>query len=40
LLDAAKQRAAEFLRIDLDTAKLHYLAFTTPAEALSLADLG
>lgn len=34
------ERAAEFLRIDLETAKLHYLAFTTPAEPLSLEDLG
>lgn len=34
------ERAAEFLRIDLETAKLHYLAFTTPAEPLSLDDLG
>lgn len=33
------ERAAEFLRIDLETAKLHYLAFTTPAEPLSLDDL-
>lgn len=34
------EQAAEFLRIDLETAKLHYLAFTLPAEPLSLDDLG
>lgn len=33
------ERAAEFLRIDLETAKQHYLAFVTPSEPLSLQDL-
>lgn len=33
------ERAAEFLRIDIETAKTHYLAFTTPGEPLSLEDL-
>jgi len=33
------ERAAEFLRIDLETAKNHYLSFVTPADALSLEDL-
>lgn len=33
------ERAAQFLRIDLDTAKRHYLSFVTPAEPLSLKDL-
>lgn len=33
------ERAAEFLRIDLETAKKHYLSFVTPSEPLSLTDL-
>ena len=33
------ERAAEFLRIDIETAKKHYLAFTSPSECLSLSDL-
>ena len=33
------ERAAEFLRIDLETAKKHYLSFVTPSEPLSLEDL-
>lgn len=33
------ERAAEFLRIDLETAKRHYLSFVTPSEPLSLDDL-
>ena len=34
------ERAAEFLRIDIETAKLHYLSFVTQSEPLSLDDLG
>jgi len=33
------ERAADFLRIDIATAKAHYLAFVSPADALSLDDL-
>lgn len=33
------ERAAQFLRIDLETAKKHFLAFVTSAEPLSLEDL-
>lgn len=33
------ERAAEFLRIDLETAKRHYLAFTSPQEPLTPDDL-
>ena len=33
------ERAAEFLRIDLETAKSHYLAFVKPQEPLGLDDL-
>jgi hypothetical protein len=34
------ERAAEFLRIDIETAKLHYLSFVTQSKPLSLKDLG
>lgn len=33
------ERAAEFLRIDIETAKMHYLSFVTPSKPLSLKDL-
>ena len=33
------ERAAEFLRIDIETAKLHYLSFVTQSEPLTLEDL-
>gem|GEM_PF-1625643 len=33
------ERAAQFLRIDLETAKKHYLSFVTPSKPLSLKDL-
>lgn len=33
------ERAADFLRIDIETAKSHYLAFTEPTEALGIEDL-
>ena len=33
------ERAAEFLRIDIETAKKHYLAFVKPSKPLSIEDL-
>jgi hypothetical protein len=33
------ERAAQFLRIDLETAKKHYLSFVTASDALTLEDL-
>lgn len=33
------ERAAEFLRVDIETAKIHYLAFVSRGESLDLGDL-
>lgn len=33
------ERAADFLRIDIETAKRHYLSFVTPSKPLSIEDL-